>query len=210
MKLKTFKKHQIAVIFLLTTLVLNVNLCFFISTRDEIPSERDQVQPIPDASFTYANIGVWFIIAGDREADHGGLEFIIKGCDQLYEILIGMGYDDDDIYYFAPEVEGYYQSPYAHARTTRDAIYWAITGWAANKLNGTQQGIGIYLFDHGGIDVLALPGPNLSPTVLDDALDILENKTNCGRSIIIYEGCHSGSFIDDLSQEDRIIITSTD
>ena len=59
------KKNQIAISFLILTLVLNISILF---TRVEPNSESYQIQTVPK-SFSYAYLGVWIIIAGDRN-DH--------------------------------------------------------------------------------------------------------------------------------------------
>jgi hypothetical protein len=45
---------------------------------------------------------------------------------------------------------------------------------------------------------------------LDDDLDAFEAASGCDRIIVIYEACSSGSFLDDLSKSDRIILTSSE
>ncbi len=172
-------------------------------------SESDQIQPVPESSSNYANIGAWLIVAGDRD-DHDKLNYITHGCEQVYLILRGLGVDADDIRFLAPIVEGYYQSPYIAGSSALHNIELMIEEWAPKKVDATK-GFGIYLFDHGGIDVMCLPGSNdLMPSHLDSLLDDLETATNCKRNIIVYEACHAGSFVDDLSQDNRMIITSTD
>jgi hypothetical protein len=199
------KKQQIAVGFLLTMLVLNMNI-FIVNT--EINTESDQGHNVPESSATYANLGAWIIIAGDR-GDHDKLNYIIYGCDQVYQILTGLGVNPDDIYYLTPLVDGYTNSPYNDGLTSLSEIEYAIGTWAAGKVDASK-GLGMYLFDHGGIDAMCIPGADLSASHLDSELDDLETATGCNRNIIVYEACHSGSFVGDLSQENRMILTATD
>ena len=197
-------KNQVAIGFLISLFVLNMS---FLITNGEVNSEDKQIQMTPESS-PYANLGAWIIVAGDRN-DHDKLNYIIYGCDQVHITLTGLGVSADDIYYLAPEVDGYDQSLYNDDVTTLANIDYAIGTWAAGKVDGTK-GLGIYIFDHGGVDAMCIPGTDLSASHLDSELDALETATGCNRSIIVYEACHSGSFIDNLSQENRIILTATD
>lgn len=89
----------------------------------------------------------------------------------------------------------------------------AITKWAAN----TNELI-IYLVDHGTYDKFVLERKenvaiNSNDDIFLEASDLnkwlteYENATN-GKVIVIYDACHSGSFIDELEAKNRIIITS--
>ncbi|WP_371806735.1 Ig-like domain-containing protein [Candidatus Lokiarchaeum ossiferum] len=198
------KRNHFAFYFLVSLFVLNAFISFNYSA---VASEDPQNSKSPQSS-PYANLGAWIIIAGDR-SDHDKLNYIIYGCEQVHNTLTGLGVSADDIYYLAPEVDGYSQSLYNDDVTTLANIDYAIGTWAAGKVDETK-GLGMYIFDHGGVDVMCIPGTDLSASHLDSELDDLETATGCNRNIIVYEACHSGSFIDNLSQENRIILTATD
>ncbi|GAB4326725.1 MAG: hypothetical protein Kow0069_33370 [Promethearchaeota archaeon] len=159
-----------------------------------------------------AEIGAWIIVAGDR-SDHELLSLIRYGAERVYNILKYLGYSDDDIYYLDPaDTDGGGPdavSPHRDGSTTWANVQSAITTWAAGKVNSTE-GLGMYLFDHGGVNYMCIPGsPELSASNLNDWLDQLELVTGCNRVVIVYEACHAGSFIDEVSSSDRLIITST-
>lgn len=165
-------------------------------------------EPKPAAS---ANLGAWIIIAGDR-SDHDKLSYIRNGCDEVFLALQNRGFSAADIYYLDPaySTAGNPQSIYRDADSTRPNIEWAIETWAAGKVDATH-GLGIYLFDHGGTGYMCLtPGAELYDTNLNTYLDNLEASTSCNRTIIIYEACHAGSFINPVSKDNRIVITATD
>jgi len=147
--------------------------------------------------------GAWIIIAGAR-ADYDKQELIDNGCNYTYRVLINRGYTAGNIYYI-----GNKSYPIIDNASSRANIEWAIETWAASKCD-SAHGLGIYLFDHGGENYLCLPGPDLTASDLDTYLDNFEIKSGCDRVIIIYEACRSGSFIDELSESNRIIITATD
>ena len=157
-----------------------------------------------------ANLAAWIVIAGDR-SDHSILRIIRSGCDQAYDALINRGFTASEIFYLDPvnATGGNPLSPYRDADTTLVNIQWAIETWAAGLVDATH-GLGIYIFDHGGTDYLCIPGTDLTDTNLNTYLDNLETNTGCNRFIIVYEACLSGSFINPVSKNNRIIVTATD
>ncbi len=155
-----------------------------------------------------ANINAWIIVAGDRESDHSLYYCIENGCDEVYDILLGLGYPTSSIYYLAEDWDGSLPSR-ATATSEKVNIQSAIETWAADKVSSTY-GLGIFLFDHGGTGSMSLPGSNLRDYQLDDYLNTLEAATGMTRSVIVYEACHSGSFIDPVSKSNRIVVCATD
>ncbi|MFX1293325.1 MAG: C13 family peptidase [Promethearchaeota archaeon] len=156
---------------------------------------------------TLANIGAWIIVGGDR-SDHDKLEQIKWGCNKTYEILKECGYTDDQIYYLFPDTDWATECPYADTYTTRANIQTAIETWADNYVDSSHA-LGMYLFDHGGDGVMCVPGVDLTDTNLNTYLDNLEASSGCNRMFIIYAACEAGSFINPLSKDNRIIVTST-
>ncbi len=151
--------------------------------------------------------GAWIVIGGDRE-DHDKLKWIKYTCNKTYEILLDCGYTASEIYYLFPDADWAVECPYANAYTTRANIQNAIQVWTAGQV-GAGEALGIYMMDHGGVDVLPLPGVDLSANDLDTSLNIYETTTGNNRTIIVYDACHSGSFINNIAQDNRIIVTST-
>jgi hypothetical protein len=158
-------------------------------------------------SAAFESIGGWIIIGGDR-SDHDKVELIKNGCNKTYETLINLGFDADDIYYLGPNVG--VSSSYVDAFTSPATVQYALTSWAQTKVDETHA-LGIYMFDHGGTGHMCIPGaPELTDTDLNNNLDYLETQSGCNRIILIYEACLAGSFINPVSKNNRIIITSTD
>ncbi len=155
-----------------------------------------------------ANINAWIIVAGDRESDHELYYCIENGCEEVYDIILGLGYPASNIYYLADDWDGSLPSR-ASNTSEKVNIQYAIEIWAADKVTSTY-GLGIFLFDHGGTGSMSLPGSNLRDYQLDDYLTTLETSTGMTRSVIVYEACHSGSFIDPVSKSNRIVVCATD
>ncbi|MFX1503888.1 MAG: C13 family peptidase, partial [Promethearchaeota archaeon] len=154
-----------------------------------------------------ANIGAWIIVAGDRDDDHALYYAFENQCNEIYEILQGLGYSAAQICYLAADWDGSLPSN-AQGVSRKENIEWAITTWAADKV-GSSLGLGIYLADHGGEYVLALPESCLSDIELRNYLETLESATGMIRSVVIIDACHSGSFLHKLSKYNRILISST-
>ena len=81
-----------------------------------------------------------------------------------------------------------------------------ITGWAIRE---GADSLVLYLNDHGGDDTFRISeSETLSSSDLDSWLDELQASIT-GKITVIYEACESGSFVDELEDDDRIIIAST-
>lgn len=169
------------------------------------PINITKVEPSPNLG--PMNLGAWIIIGGDKD-DHSNINLIKNGCNQVYEILKDRGFDPNDICYLGPIEPP--TPPNQKYFSILSNIQWAIEEWAPTRGVDAIHGLGIYLFDHGGINGFAIPLTNLLDTDLNTYLDNLEASTGCNRIILIYEACHSGSFINPLSKDNRIIVTSTD
>ncbi len=162
----------------------------------------------PEAARTYQmNIGAWIIVAGGVPINDV-YQCYEKGTISVYNVIRTLGWSADDIYFLATDYDGSLPSQ-ANDVSTRDNIEYAITTWAADKVSDTKA-LGIYLFGSGNSNFISLPGGKMLDTVLNSYLDTLESATGMYRSLIVYEGPRSGSFINPLSKDNRIVITSTD
>ena len=88
----------------------------------------------------------------------------------------------------------------------------AIINWAASLADANTP-FYLYLMDHGAIDTFFTDGRDdtIAPGELDDWLTALEDATGAPVNVI-YEACHSGSFIDglkEISKPGRVIVAST-
>ncbi|MBD3226986.1 MAG: hypothetical protein GF329_02265 [Candidatus Lokiarchaeota archaeon] len=179
---------------------MGISLTWNYSTRIEIEDTNNPLK-------TQSTFGAWIIIGGDRW-DHDKLPWIKYTTNETYEILISCGYDPDEIYYLFPDGDWAAECPYADNYTDKDGIEYAIEQWAATNV-GAGEALGIYMMDHGGVDNFPIPGVDLTANELDTYIDNYEASSGNDQVIVIYDACHSGSFINELSQEDRIIVTST-
>jgi hypothetical protein len=99
-----------------------------------------------------------------------------------------------------------------HADSSSANVETAITTWASG-LAGANAPFYLYLMDHGAIDAFLTDGSGdtITPDELNGWLTTLENTTGAPVNVI-YEACHSGSFIDglkEISRPGRVIVAST-
>ncbi len=150
--------------------------------------------------------GAWIILGGDT-SDHRDMMEIQNACNITYEVLRGNGFTSEQIFYMGPEVDPITQ-PYVNWSSTKASLQYAIETWAPQHVS-TDQGLGIAIFTHGNVDALAvMVGDTLWANTFSTYLDNFEAATGCKRIIIVIESCHSGSFIDNVSKDNRIIVTS--
>ncbi|MHA1551827.1 MAG: C13 family peptidase [Candidatus Heimdallarchaeaceae archaeon] len=181
------------------------------TTQSSVLAEADcppclinQAPPITESSPEVQS--AWILLAGDTE-DHKDMASIQSGVNIIYETLRGAGFTSEQLYYMGPEVGP--SQPYVNTSATNINLQYAIETWAPQHVNSTQS-LGIALLSHGDINALAvMVDDSLRDYQLDSYLDNFETTTGCKRIIVVIEGCHSGSFIDKLSQDNRIIVTST-
>ena len=150
----------------------------------------------------------WIIFGGDTIEEDDDVEAVRWGTNKTYEILRAKGFPHEKIYFLGPEVYPITQ-PYTNDSATVVNLQWAIEEWAPLHVNSSQS-LGLYFLSHGDINALAaLVGDALWANQLSSYLDTFEAKTGCKRILVVIEGCYSGSFHDNLSKDNRIIITST-
>ncbi len=191
--------------FLVAFSALSLGLNSTIQCSDKIEILNAKAQELESESTTF---GAWIIIGGDRW-DHDKLNWIKYTCNKTYEILKRCGYTDSEIYYLFPGPS----YPYADDYSILANIKYAIQNWSVAQVE-TGEALGIYMMDHGGCDEFCIPGTPyvddwINATVLNSYLNTYETKSGNHRIIIVIDSCHSGSFIDELSKADRIIVTST-
>jgi hypothetical protein len=150
--------------------------------------------------------GAWIIFGGDTW-DHRDMDSIQNACNITYEVLRGNGFTSEQIFYMGPEVDPVTQ-PYVNWSSTKASLQYAIETWAPQHVS-SDQGLGITIFTHGNVDALAvMVGDVLWASTFSTYLDNFETATGCKRIIVVIEACHSGSFIDNVSKDNRIIVTS--
>jgi sugar lactone lactonase YvrE len=125
-----------------------------------------------------------------------------------YRSLVYQGFTKDTIYYLSAakelDLDNNGEADDVDAEPTETNLETAITTWASDVDNLT-----IFLTNHGGDKVFTLQGEVdiLKADKLNGWLNSWQNKTQ-GNIKIIYDACYSGSFVQLLKAENRIIITS--
>lgn len=152
------------------------------------------------------------IVAGSLNPYDPLNDAINYGCNQVYRILRKVGLSADNIWYMNPpeyrpqDVDADSQNDIDDLSTSSN-LRRAIENWARYRVTSSSS-LFLYLFDHGGLDEFCIaPGDSLYPSQLASWLDNLKAITGA-QSHLIYAACHSGSFIDELSRDGRIIVTS--
>jgi len=145
-----------------------------------------------------------------------------KTANNIYNRLKGLGFTDEDIYYFnyddtqAGVDEVTSKGSFDPVTGTGDGIEYAVKKWARSKMNSVPAPLYIIFVDHGGDNVFYLGAEYITADELDGWLGYLEDNllpaSGEEKIVFIYGACYSGSFIKKLSRPDknRIIITSAD
>lgn len=143
-----------------------------------------------------------------------------KTADFVYRSLRERGFATDDIYYLR---EGPVQPAadiYVSDTTpSQGDVQAAIEEWALDKMNEAPGPLYVVLIDHGSEDAFYVYSGSynetrqITPLELDSYLDTLQGGlagTAAEEDLVVVVGaCHSGSFMDEVSGDHRIILTST-
>jgi Chitobiase/beta-hexosaminidase C-terminal domain/EPTP domain/Dockerin type I domain/Beta-propeller repeat len=154
------------------------------------------------------------IVVQGKAANSEGLASHNKTADAVYNQLLERGLLADDIMYFNyaynsdPEIR-----PEIDALPTSAGIQDAITIWAVNKMDAMPANLYIIMVDHGFSDVFYIDQATITSSQLGGWFDTLQSNLSGGPAedqeiIVILGFCRSGSFIGELSGENRIIIAS--
>jgi hypothetical protein len=160
------------------------------------------------------------ILAGGGPYDGNTIWSATKSCANLaYRALVYQGLNNNMIHYLSSEPET--ENHHVDDKATIENLKNAITQWTAGvdiadhdeALTTCADSLVIYLVDHGGDGVFRVNESEiLSATVLNQWLDEIQEIIP-GKLIVIYDACHSGSFMPVLSSipdnRERIVITST-
>ena len=133
-------------------------------------------------------------------------------ADHAYKVLLHQGYTKDRIYYLNPEIDTDIDGDGASdvdGNCTYNNLDYAINTWVDSGDPALE--LLIYMTDHGFPGVFQLNRQEyLRAEDLDLWLDALQ-ETMPGNLILVYDACHSGSFVPLLRPplgKNRIIITS--
>jgi hypothetical protein len=152
------------------------------------------------------DIGYVILVAGDDFVhDHRCFD----GPREIYDDLIDMGFTDSKIQ-FLNDVN-YGSDPKVDDIASAETVEEAITVWAASRVS-LYSPLYIIMFDHGWINSFSVEndvgGDNVYASDLRSWIDTLYDGTSARIDVWIM-ACRSGSFIDDLSRDGYITITST-
>jgi len=164
--------------------------------------------------------GYAVIVVGKLDAGGEGHGSHAKTGDYVYRALRDRGFADEDIYYLregpvqpAPDIYVDDTTP------TQSDVQTAIEISALGAMNAAAAPLYVVFLDHGGEDKFYVYSGSygdtreITPEELDGYFDTLQSGLDAEAQaqdiVLIYGGCHSGSFITAASGEHRIVITST-
>ncbi len=157
--------------------------------------------------------GALIVVAGRHSASDELQNNIHNVTDAVYRLFQKHGYPKDRIRYLATDLtldpDGGGADVYASA--TNVNLEEVVTEWAVTKVSA-DRALTIYLVDHGNRDKFYLDKPYgewLEPDDLDSWIDQLEDDVPGLKVNVIVEACFSGSFVDELSKDGRVVIAST-
>lgn len=149
----------------------------------------------------------------------GGLNDSFNECFRntarhAYQTLKKLRYDDEHIYFLQ---DGNITEEGVDGITNKSMVEYAIAGWLKNHADENDDCF-IYFADHGGISIsqmiigLAVWNYNDNKAELIEPHELAEwvNCVTYNICTVAIDTCLSGSFIKSLSENNRIIITSTD
>ena len=159
------------------------------------------------------------IIVQGKNSNEEGLASHQKTSDFVYNQFINRGLldinDDDnlnDIQYFSYAAPGESGYTYIDNAPSKSLVKDAITVWAKKKMNAHPGTLYVVMVDHGLENQFIMDDENISSSELaiwqDDLYSGLSTSAKDKGIVTILGFCHSGSFIDELSGANRIIIAS--
>ena len=169
--------------------------------------KKSKISPENPSSSEIDCVDAWIIILGDRP-DHDIAEELWLTSQWVYHMVHAIGTDYDDIYYLV----AHYMLDYTafEDQVSSDAnIRYAFDTWAPSKV-GPNGMLGVYIVGHSNIDLFGIaPVGTHEASEFEADLNAFEAASGCDRILFVYDGCRSGSMIDNLSKPNRIILTAT-
>ena len=167
--------------------------------RDGYDTETRGVSSLGGYYNFYLRFSCWALVIGGEVEER-----FRRDAFGMYNTLIDYyGFTDDRIYLITTRstIDG--DTVPRDRTTSRDNVEWAINE-IASKAQSTDQVI-IWLSSHGNIDRFSADSDDITANRFDNYLDDI----NCHRMYIFLGQCHSGSFINNLDDEqNRAIYTS--
>ena len=201
------KKIKLNLVLLTYVILFNFQY-LLINTGVNLSYETNFDISVNASAASYECIDAWIIIGGDKSS-HAEWELVLLTCEWVYDQALACGNTPDEILMLVP-LHSVTYTDREYAATYRPNLDYAFNTWAPTKV-GPNGILMVYIHDHGGTDAMAMaPFPSLAAWEVDAYLDGFEAASGCDRIIVVYEACASGSWLDDLSKSDRIIMTSTE
>lgn len=171
---------------------------------------NNRVQAFREISLASNNKAI--IVAGGGPCPGNALwESTALTANFAYRALAYQGFTKESIFYLSADtgldLDGNGKPDDVDAKATNANLKKALTDWAKGAEN-----VILYLVDHGGVGefIMRYDGESLSAHTLASWLDSLETSIR-GKVIVIYEGCHSGSFLPALAasaSKRRMVLSS--
>lgn len=175
-------------------------------TDNPVTVKLNKPETILEAIFVtdYTPTGYAIIIQGKNTLEEG-LAAHRNTTEYVYETFKKCGFHDNQIKYLKYDHEDIPEKD-PENEPTKDRVKYAIKYWADDRLKEHNADLYIVFVGHGSEDQIDFGTESISSLELKEWLDVLNTNANI---IVMIGSCHSGSFIDDLSAPDRIIITSS-
>jgi len=205
------------------TLTQNGTYNFSIKASDKAGNYQEEFMKTEEILFSDQFSGYAVLAVGGIPDDENGKDSHSFTADNIYYNLVNRGFtmngnlsdSEDHIKYYNPHRKNS-NCDELIKQSYKDSLKETITVWAAEKMNKYPGPLYIILIDHGSHNKFFIESGATSGTIKSEELDnwilALENNLNGlakQQDIIIFIGaCFSGSFIDNLSRNGRIVITS--
>ena len=203
-------KKKIGLLLITCIILSSFQYCLVISGGNLNYNDTDTLSDnsVKASTPQYECIDAWIIVGGDK-SNHDHWNLVLLTLEWVYDQALACGNTEDEILMLVPLYSVTYTER-EYAATSRNNLDYAFNTWAPTKV-GPNGVLAVYLHDHGGTNSMAMaPFTSLAAWELDQYLDGFEAASGCDRIIVMYEACSSGSFLDDLSKSNRIIMTSTE
>ncbi len=151
-------------------------------------------------------VDAWIIVCGDRSDHHLNAQIWLTS-QWVYHQVQACGVDEADIYYIVADIAKDYTA-FEDNITSDASLEYAFRTWAPTKV-GENGLLGVYMVSHGGSNSMSMTPETYTAAELDADLDAFEAASGCDRMLVIYEACSAGTFLDEPSDSNRIIITSS-
>ena len=163
--------------------------------------------------------GYAVIAVGQLDEFAEGQSAHAKTGDFVYRAFRDRGFAADDIYYLCAGPSDPFPDIHVDDTTPSQAdLRWAIQTWAQGAMNASPGPLYVVLLDHGSIGSFYIYAGSydetriVTPVELSGYLSTLEAGLTPSAQdeavVAVYGGCFSGSFVEQVSAPNRVVITS--